>query len=209
MAKGRGETLAWTAEHDALLRELWEAGATTGEIGRRLQRSTNSVIGRAHRLSLPRPASPIIRAAGVPRPKPVRTDSAAALARAQKRSAAVAAPRPVTQIPARAGDPTAAVPQRTDREDVTSRGLASLLPALPPPVPRAPAAGFSGCRWPLWGDKERPDHRFCGEPARRRPDGSRCVYCAEHAARAFTRHIDRDPNHKVIRSTFAWGGVAA
>lgn len=211
MPKGSGEAAGWTAEQDAQLRTLWESGDTTGEISRKLARSRNSVIGRAHRLNLPRRASPIIRSAGGPRPKPVprivQMKSAAALIQARERAAS--AVRSATPIPAQAGDPPAAVPQRTDREDVTSRVLHSPVTALPPPVPRAPAAGFSGCRWPLWGDKERPDHRFCGEPARQRPDGNRCVYCAEHAARAFARHIERDPAHKITRSTFAWGGVAA
>lgn len=211
MGKGSGEATAWTAEQDAQLRALWEVGHTAGEIALKIERSRNSVIDRAHRLNLPRRASPIIRSPGGPRPKTapriVQMKSAAALIQARERATSPA--RSATPIPAKAGDPTAAAPQRTDREDVTSRVLDSPVTALPPPVPRVPAAGFSGCRWPLWGDKERPDHRFCGEPPRMRPDGNRCVYCAEHAARAFTQRIERDPNHKVVRSTFAWGGVAA
>jgi GcrA cell cycle regulator len=49
----------WTQERDEQLAAFWRDGLTTAEIGRRLGVSKNSVIGRAHRLQLPRRASPI------------------------------------------------------------------------------------------------------------------------------------------------------
>ena len=43
------------------LRDLWAQGISTAEIGRRMNRSKNSIVGKAHRLNLPARASPIIR----------------------------------------------------------------------------------------------------------------------------------------------------
>jgi hypothetical protein len=43
----------WSAEQDAQLRQHWDAGHSTAEIGRRMGVTKNSIIGRAHRLMLP------------------------------------------------------------------------------------------------------------------------------------------------------------
>ena len=49
----------WNEGRDEQLAAFWRDGLTTGEIGRRMGISKNSVIGRAHRLQLARRASPI------------------------------------------------------------------------------------------------------------------------------------------------------
>ena len=46
--------MEWTEEAIAKLRTLWAEGLSTAEIGRRLNISKNAVVGKAHRLSLPR-----------------------------------------------------------------------------------------------------------------------------------------------------------
>ena len=51
----------WGEAETKSLRLLWDEGVSTPEIGRRLGRSKNSVVGRAHRLGLPARPSPIIR----------------------------------------------------------------------------------------------------------------------------------------------------
>ena len=43
----------WSKDDDGHLAKLWNANLTTVEIGARLDRSKNSVIGRAHRIGLP------------------------------------------------------------------------------------------------------------------------------------------------------------
>jgi GcrA cell cycle regulator len=51
----------WTPELIEQLADLWKAGLSTAEIGRRLGVSKNAVVGKAHRLALdPRP-SPLKR----------------------------------------------------------------------------------------------------------------------------------------------------
>lgn len=50
------------SEHEeATLRQLWTEGHATAEIGRRMGRSKNSIVGHAHRMDLPPRPSPIIR----------------------------------------------------------------------------------------------------------------------------------------------------
>jgi GcrA cell cycle regulator len=48
-------------ERDQELRDLWDVGHSTAEIGRRMSLSKGSIVGRAHRLDLPSRPSPIIR----------------------------------------------------------------------------------------------------------------------------------------------------
>ena len=60
--------MTWTADRIAELERLWATGATTAEIGRRLEISKNAVVGKAHRLGLPGRPSPIRREALPPPP---------------------------------------------------------------------------------------------------------------------------------------------
>ena len=53
----------WCADHDKILTELWPT-TSASVIGTRLGRPKSSVISRAHRINLPRKASPIIRSDG-------------------------------------------------------------------------------------------------------------------------------------------------
>lgn len=228
----REKPVSWTAEDDARLREMWaDESLSSAEIGRRMGRGKNSVVGRAHRLRLPSRASPITARLtegrhAAKRPGRVRQDGAAAL-RAALRNGAGARPQQI--IPAEAfrrhgheagGGRVSSSGDSFTGPAVTpaaAAGAAGTAPAhLPPPAaPVARAAVLSGgaaCRWPMWGSKERPTHVYCGEPPRLRADGSRCVYCACHAARAFTMvggeaaELERPA---ITRRTFAWGGRAA
>ncbi len=56
--------MEWTDELIARLKELWEQGLSTAEIGRQLAITKNAVVGKAHRLGLP------------PRPSPIRNKTA-------------------------------------------------------------------------------------------------------------------------------------
>jgi GcrA cell cycle regulator len=63
---------AWPDGDIQRLTELWYEGHSTAEIGRRMNRSYNSVVGKAKRLNLPGRPSPIRTAAeGDPVPPPV------------------------------------------------------------------------------------------------------------------------------------------
>lgn len=65
------EKLDWTPAQIDRLRQLWDEGLSTAEIGRRMAISKNAVVGKAHRLDLPGRPSPIKqRAPGAPPPPP-------------------------------------------------------------------------------------------------------------------------------------------
>ena len=50
---------SWSNEELEKLRRLWDVGLSANQIGARLGRSKNAVIGRAHRLKLPARRNPI------------------------------------------------------------------------------------------------------------------------------------------------------
>lgn len=49
----------WTADRIEILKSLWDEGLSTSEIGGRLGITKNSVVGKVHRLGLPKRQSPI------------------------------------------------------------------------------------------------------------------------------------------------------
>ncbi len=53
-------TSPWTEEKIERLRELWATGKSGSEIGKKLDLSKNSVVGKAHRLCLDSRPSPIL-----------------------------------------------------------------------------------------------------------------------------------------------------
>src|SRR5579871_2835385 len=61
----RIQDMVWSEETILRLRELWEQGLSTAEIGRRLGVSKNAIVGKAHRLDLTARPSPIRREASV------------------------------------------------------------------------------------------------------------------------------------------------
>ncbi len=56
----------WTPERISALIALWEEGLTTSEIGNRLGVTKNAVVGKVHRLGLPKRQSPIRKTAEKP-----------------------------------------------------------------------------------------------------------------------------------------------
>lgn len=59
--QGRNGGIRWTPEMEDRLRALWGMTMTASEIGREMGLSKDSVVGKAHRLSLPQRPSPIQR----------------------------------------------------------------------------------------------------------------------------------------------------
>lgn len=80
-----------------------------------------------------------------------------------------------------------------DRTWRVGRRLAPVAPtaadAAPAPRPAPtviPSAGGRTCCWPLWGHRDRPTHRYCGDPIDA-THGLTEPYCAEHRAIAWVR----------------------
>ena len=65
--------MSWNDENVARLRELWDQGLPTAQIGKLLGFTKNAVVGKAHRIGLERRPSPIRRTAVKPDRKKARS----------------------------------------------------------------------------------------------------------------------------------------
>lgn len=194
--------MAWTDEMVEELKRLWAEGVTTGEIGRRLNISKNSIVGKVHRLGLSGRPSPIKKKSDTEEAKPVAKPAAkkAALAKeakpAKQQPAEVQAqktePKPAAKpVQAPAPEPKPAVikasPQKTavdsDEEDI------ALAKSITMPEPEKNKKEFLSltdldnhtCRWPV-GDPKDDNFHFCGKKVRLGQ-----TYCEEHAAIAYVK----------------------
>ncbi|RFD20089.1 GcrA cell cycle regulator [Komagataeibacter melaceti] len=202
--------MEWTEETIARLRDLWQQGLSTAEIGRQLSVTKNAVVGKAHRLGLkPRP-SPIRRAKAAAPAEPA-AQAAPATTSPETAAPAVAEPPVAQAVPAAA--PIATPEPEAPPAPATAVTEAKPEPAAPPaaesepaPAPRATRAqpratraalrpvseprrrSSQSCCWPL-GDPGTPGFHFCGAtPLPGKP------YCAEHAQLAYVKLRDRRDN---------------
>ena len=65
--------MSWNNDNVAHLRELWDQGLPTAQIGKLLGFTKNAVVGKAHRIGLERRPSPIRRTAVKPDRKKARS----------------------------------------------------------------------------------------------------------------------------------------
>tara|TARA_B110000438_G_C15750782_1_gene622861 strand:+ start:763 stop:1239 length:477 start_codon:yes stop_codon:yes gene_type:complete len=65
--------MPWNDENVGKLRELWDQGLPTAQIGKLLGFTKNAVVGKAHRIGLERRPSPIRRTAAKPDRKKARS----------------------------------------------------------------------------------------------------------------------------------------
>jgi GcrA cell cycle regulator len=164
----------WTNQDLDQLRMLWDEGVPTAEIARRMGRSKNSVVGKAHRLQLTARESPIIRTG--PRkqsePRPA----------APRRTLEIEPSGPAEESPKHWRGGAAAVERARARA-----AQPSVAPPAPPPAPVAPsvssAVRLSGraCRYCLPSGEDFPRWRYCD--AAIPDDGRRMPYCDEHYRR--------------------------
>jgi GcrA cell cycle regulator len=164
----------WNEETIACLRQFWQDGHSTAEIGRRMGITKNAVVGKAHRLTLS------------PRPSPIRRDLPEG--HVPRRSA-----------PRRATGPTLPAPNLPSvTASVPPAALAVPDPVAPPHMPSpqapmqlravpAPRTGVRAatCCWPI-GDPGTANFRFCDDGAM-----TGKPYCAQHAALAYVKVRDR------------------
>ncbi|ACI51091.1 GcrA cell cycle regulator [Gluconacetobacter diazotrophicus PA1 5] len=114
--------MEWTEETIARLRELWQQGLSTAEIGRQLAVTKNAVVGKAHRLGLQS------------RPSPIRRPPAPARAMEQKATT----PTPVPAVaPVVASSPAAPTPVASPA--MASDSVTPVAAAEPRPATVAPA----------------------------------------------------------------------
>ena len=65
--------MSWNEENVSRLRDLWDQGLPTAQIGKLLGFTKNAVVGKAHRIGLERRPSPIRRTAVKPDRKKARS----------------------------------------------------------------------------------------------------------------------------------------
>lgn len=209
----------WTPEQDAQLRALWcqdSPRLSCTDIARRMHKSKNSIVGRAHRLHLPSRPSPVLERAAYPallaqprKPKappkprlpPHWDKGVAGLARAQAMAAApflgadlTKGLQPVPAVPVARATPIRAA--ESPEDTARTAGRTSSLVAARHPV----FAGARTCRFPLWADKAAPDGRFCDAPV------ERGAYCAAHGARCY--EVPRPPVPAPVPLVVGWRGAA-
>lgn len=173
--------MAWTDEMVEDLKKMWHEGLTTGEIGKRLGVSKNSIVGKVHRLQLSGRPSPIkkkdeenteVKTAAAPKAEktaaPAKPEKSAPAAKSEKKSE--------TEFPAAKAETHAenvsAAPEKTNRYQ-----------------PRAAYNNKTSltdldnhtCRWPL-GDPKDENFHFCGKKVK---IGQ--TYCDEHAGIAYVK----------------------
>ena len=176
--------MAWTDQMVEDLRKMWKEGLTTGEIGRRLNVSKNSIVGKVHRLGLSGRPSPIKKKED--NAAPDQPKAAPAPKAADKKPAKTPAAKSAPKAPAAPSPKTETKPQEKTAAPVVEK--APIIATKP----AAPAHKHYGnlslteldnhtCRWPI-GDPKDENFHFCGKKVR---IGQ--TYCEEHAAMAYVK----------------------
>ena len=157
--------MAWTEQMVEDLKSMWKEGLTTGEIGKRLNVSKNSIVGKVHRLGLSGRPSPIKKKSDAPAPKepaaPKIKEPAKPVEKPIAKEEKSEPVRPKTETaPAVSG--TFAAPRHKGNVSLTELDNHT-------------------CRWPI-GDPKDENFHFCGKKVR---IGQ--TYCEEHAAVAYVK----------------------
>ncbi len=146
----------WNTRRKRQLVGLWDERPmlSTQQIAERMKINRNQVLGKAHRLNLPARSN---------------ASSIGKEFRGPRRQSVVV----VAEATGPGGGRASEVPP---------------IPATAPVMPRADwpaqpkAQGPPRCCWPLWGYRDRPTHRYCGQPIE---PGRR--YCEAHNDLAFIK----------------------
>lgn len=166
--------MAWTEQMVEDLKKMWDEGLTTGEIGKRLNVSKNSIVGKVHRLQLPARPSPIKKkdsgedTAEIPAAKTAKAEPAP---KEKEHKTVASAPKPAAEP-----DPEAL------RERIeTIRNSVHVEHPKGKHKTMLTDLDNHTCRWPI-GDPKDENFHFCG---RKIKIGQ--TYCEEHAAVAYVK----------------------
>ncbi len=176
--------MAWTDEMIETLKELWDQGVSTGEIGKRLGVTKNSVVGKVHRLKLVGRPSPIKRADSTKvEPKAKKEETKKEKPKAQKIEV-LEKPKKVEKL-----EP-AKTKQIEHFEEEVKIVRVKEAPQIAPSTRKdggysLTELGISSCRWPI-GDPKDENFHFCGKKTR-----SGQTYCDEHSQIAYVKIIKK------------------
>lgn len=193
--------MAWTDKMVEDLKKMWKDGMTTGEIGKKLGVSKNSIVGKVHRLGLSGRPSPIKKKSETTEDSaPIRTVEKKQTARpAEKKPLAE---KKTTAEPPKepAQKPTVSAPKEEDEspekkfQAPSEEQLANEFTFKADLKKSGASKGKTmlvdldnhTCRWPI-GDPKDENFHFCGKKVK---IGQ--TYCEEHAAIAYVK-----PNKKI------------
>jgi GcrA cell cycle regulator len=164
--------MEWTEETITRLRDYWDEGHSTAEIGRRLGVSKNAVVGKAHRLELPA------------RPSPIRRDTDENAEPRRSASRRVAGPT-LPPLSSTAAPPASAAAPVAPPRPPAPRPTPVPAPPRMQVVQTRPYARIVTCCWPI-GEPGTRSFRFCDDPS----DPGK-PYCGEHAKLAYVKVRDR------------------
>ena len=177
----------WSDASIQRLRELWDEGLPTAEIGRRLDRKKNSVVGKAHRLDLPPRPSPIARGDVAPSRRTLR--------RRQLRNAS-GPTLPLLQSQRVVSDAVLAAASRERQAGAQAVTVAPMLMLpMPPKLPRRPPPKPTGLDEPYTSDRPHGRCQFITvdwtRPVRMctaEVSSLGSSWCVAHRRRIFVRH---------------------
>lgn len=168
--------MAWTDEMVEDLRKMWREGMTTGEIGKRLGVSKNSIVGKVHRLGLSGRPSPIKKKdtniEDLTEAKPIKEE---------KTTKKLKTDRPAKSEKEIAHE-AELIQTRSDERMETIRSRATKVEG-PKKNHKTTLTDLDNhtCRWPI-GDPKDEGFHFCGKKIK---IGQ--TYCEEHSAIAYVK----------------------
>ena len=192
--------MPWTDEMVESLKKMWDEGLSTGEIGKRLGVSKNSIVGKVHRLQL------------IARPSPIKKKDASddGVEKTKAKPKAVKS-QPVSPAPKQEKEVKTPTVSKEDNKKNIAEPEKKTTEAKPVPTkqpkdndsylnvsipivhtPKKPGDKITvtdldnhTCRWPI-GDPKDDNFHFCGAPVK---IGQ--TYCEEHAAIAYVKNIKK------------------
>ncbi len=184
--------MAWTDKMVEDLKIMWEQGLTTGEIGKRLGVSKNSIVGKVHRLQLtPRPSPIKKKADGEPKAKKTSKKEGIIelVVEPEKKEELIIE---LVVEPSKTTKKETAKSSSKKEKEAKNKEKAEATFKKEPANPYVYRQNMSlaeldnrSCRWPI-GDPKDEDFHFCGKKVK--PGFS---YCEAHCAVAYVK-----PNKK-------------
>lgn len=167
--------MAWTDEMVDQLREMWKQGLTTGEIGKRLGVSKNSIVGKVHRLGL----------SGRPSPIKKKEDSEPKTEKKEITETTVKAPKPKVEKNVEVKAPKQE--KKQEKEIIVDEKTEISAPVSHHHNGKTSLTDLDNhtCRWPI-GDPKDENFHFCGRKVR---IGQ--TYCDEHANIAYVKAVKK------------------
>ena len=178
--------MAWTDKMVEDLKKMWKDGMTTGEIGKKLGVSKNSIVGKVHRLGLSGRPSPIKK-------KDPSEKSSAAPSETPKNTATTPNSKKEKSSSISTSTVSASKEDKNTSEKKSSAPTAEPVleeVVFTPVLKKNPQKNGKTtlvdldnhtCRWPI-GDPKDENFHFCGKKVK---IGQ--TYCDEHAAIAYVK----------------------